>query len=109
MLLFIIFSADPNEAHVATVTVSWRVQNLLWSVPRIFNRSPPNFGRISNSIEIPSVGQAGIDDYRWFEAIWPISGLVDIYGLPNVHMIEIKQILFSLDLKTKSLIIFQNN
>ena len=61
MLLFIIFSADPNEAHVATVTVSWRVQNLLWSVPRILNRSPPNFGRISNSIEIPSVGQAGID------------------------------------------------
>ena len=31
---------------------------LLWSVVYIFNQSTTNFGRISNSIEMPLVGRA---------------------------------------------------
>ena len=38
--------------------MSWRVKNLLWSVGPILNQGPPNFGRFSNSIEIPLVGRA---------------------------------------------------
>ena len=60
MLWYKMYSTDHNEIlHTSRQCYCRDVCKIkLWSVEQMLNYSTPNFDRISNSIEIPWVGQA---------------------------------------------------
>ena len=60
MLWYKMYSTDHNEIlHTSRQCYCRDVCKIsLWSVEQILNYSTPNFDQISNSIEIPLVGQA---------------------------------------------------